>query len=127
MPLMGLGHVLRERAVAAPAVLAQMAGRPLLLMEDLHSSGADQHLHPVMRQKVRDRVIMPFIVDVVIDADLGRLPDGKDIILRRQGLQSRPVQGLEGTFATAWQPFERTLIQVFQQAADLRACVFKVQ
>ena len=85
MPLMGLGHVLRERAVAALAVLAQMAGHPLLLMEYFYGSGADQQIDPLMGQTVRDRVTMPVILHVVVDADLGGFPDGKDIILRRQG------------------------------------------
>ena len=116
---MRLGHMFRQCAVAAVTVVAQVAGHSLLLMEYFDGSGTDQQVYPLMGQAVRERVTMALILHVIVDVDPGRPPDGKDVNLRWQGLQGRPVQGFEGVFTAAGQLFEGALIQVLQQAANL--------
>ena len=53
----------------------------------------EPHIELVFHQGIRDGVIMPLDIDMVIDIDAGAFPLGVFIRLGRQGTQCRAVNG----------------------------------
>ena len=87
MGLMRLGQVRVQRRDAFRA-LAGMDGDALALVQHLHRSRAQAHVHARPDQAVRDAVAALLDLDVVLDADLGMTPFGIRVGHRRQGFES---------------------------------------
>ena len=103
-------HVLGHGGVLAAARAAGVAGHALVGTEGLHQLGRDAQLHSLAHQPVRHAVVVTLELDVVVDADLGRLPDEQLEALGRQRPQRRGVQGLEGAVPAAGQLLEGALV-----------------
>ena len=73
--LVRLGHVLRDRRVFADLVTAGVHGNATRIEEALDRRGAEARLDLVADEVVRDAVVMALDLDVVVDTDLGALPE----------------------------------------------------
>ena len=60
-----------------------MRRNPLAVMEDLDRLGREPRPEPLLQQLVRDRVVVPVDLDMVVEADLALLPLGVLVRLRR--------------------------------------------
>ena len=73
---MGAWHVLGHRGVAPLLVGAQVGGDAPAAMEQLDGLGGDPRLDLLADQLMRDRVVVPGDLDVVVDAGSAFLPLG---------------------------------------------------
>ena len=92
---MGLGHVGRDRGVAAPYPGADVAGDALALVEDLDGFAGEPGIELAFDQLIGHRVVVAVELDVVVDMDPDLLPFGVGVGRGRQGLQRRGVEGVE--------------------------------
>jgi hypothetical protein len=98
-----------------------MGGDPLALAEQFDGARRDAGLDLLAREAPGNGVIMPFDLDVVIQAGAPDPPFGEDIALRRQQPERRAVDLLEQLPPcapdTAQYP---AIVQIGQQLADRR-------
>lgn len=92
---MGAWHVLGHRGVAPLLVGAQVGGDTPAAMEQLDGLGGDPSADLLADQLMRDRVVVPGDLDVVVDAGSAFLPLGILIGPGREGLKGRLVDLLE--------------------------------
>ena len=92
---MRLGHVLRDGRVAAGLIAAHMQPHAHAAQE--HVDGRRRHadLDGGVNERVRDGVVVPIDLDVIIDVDARVAPVGVDVAITREGLQRRPIEPLE--------------------------------
>ena len=84
MGSMRLGHVRTDRRVLCDPRAPAMARDPLPLVQhlDAHRRGAD--LDFFFTKRVRHRVVVALVLDVVVDVDAGLLPVPEHEALGRQ-------------------------------------------
>ncbi len=71
-------------------------------------------------QAVRDAVVMPFDIDVIVEGHAALLPLSEDVRMARQGLHCRPVECLKDTASRARQALEGAQVELVNQRSDRR-------
>ena len=123
---MGLGHMRRIGRVPALAIVAHVTGHTLALVQCLHHSGGQPHLHFLALQLVGHTVVVAQNLNVVVDVDRRLKEVGQFIPRGRQRLQCRlvqfqeqilprVVQFLEGALVDLLQPHPHRLVQLVQR------------
>ena len=72
------------RRVLAVTAGAAMSGYPFAFVEDLDRIGGDARLDLLASEAIRDGIIMPLDLDVVIQSSTSDTPFRKDIAFHRQ-------------------------------------------
>jgi hypothetical protein len=111
-------HVLGHRGEAAGAGAAGVCSDALAAQQHLQRRGRDAQLHRGAHVLVRHRVVVPLEGHVVVNVHARRLELRQHHGLRRQRLERRRVQRLEGRRPAARQLLEGTLVQFGQQRGD---------
>lgn len=88
MGAVGFGHVFRDGRVSAPALRARMHSNALSAQKTFDGGGRQAHVEFAFDQGMRDAVVMPLDLDVIINVDARLLPFGE-------------LPGLRGQRATA--------------------------
>ena len=94
-PAVLLGHMLCRGGVAPLVRRADVAGDALAAMEALDGAGRQSDVELAADERVRDRVVVPVDLDVVVDGHADGLPLGEDVGADGQRAQCRPVELLE--------------------------------
>ncbi len=115
----GPRHMHVNRRVPALEGAVGMTGQPLAVSEDLDRRSGDAHIDLLACVLVRNRVVVTVDLDVVVNADSGKLPLGVLIGLCWQGAQGWLIHFGEGAGAAAGQLLERALVQGGQQGTHL--------
>src|ERR1700692_96426 len=90
--LMALGTVVVKRRCRMRDEAAVMGGYPHAVIEDLHRARRVTRLQFHAHQLIRDAVIMPLDLNVIVNVRPDLLPMSKDVAFHRPGAQRRPVQ-----------------------------------
>jgi hypothetical protein len=111
-------HVLCQRREAAAHVAHGVAGHALVRCKTLQQAVGDAQLDLGTDEPVRNAVVVGLELDVIVDVDLGRLPDADGIPGGGQRSQRRSVALFEGTAPAAGQLLEGPPVQVDDQLGD---------
>ena len=95
-----------------------MHRHPAALAVDLDQGVGGVQLQFLADIRMRHRVQVALVVDVIVDVDLDRLDCGVAVGVGRQRLECGTIDALEGLPAMAGQCLERTLIEFDQQGGD---------
>ena len=95
MRAMRLRHVVRDGRVAAGQIAAHMQPHAHAAQEHVDGRRRQADLDGGVNQRVRDGVIVPVDLDVIIDVDARVTPVGVDVAIARERLQRRPIEPLE--------------------------------
>src|SRR5215510_15926148 len=87
-------------------------------MEDLDGAHRDPHPHGLAQERVRYGVVMPLDLDVIIEADLARLPFCIDVRLDRQRLKRGPLDLVEQCTPARSQMPRHASIELCGELAD---------
>jgi hypothetical protein len=97
-----------------------VAGDAFAAVKQLHRLGRQAHIELLLHQLVRDGVVMPLDLDVVVDMHPCPLPFRVGVALARQGVHRRAVELLEEGAPAPGQLLEGALIELPEQGADRR-------
>src|SRR5258708_26976360 len=103
VPAVGVGHVGGVGGMASALVAANVAGDPAAAAEDLDRGRAEADLANLADELVGDRVVVAVDLQVVVNVDLGLLPDRELVAVRGERSQRRPLQFFEEALTGAWQ------------------------
>ena len=111
-------HVFREGR--EPDLVSYSAVRrySFVFVKYLDRAFGDAEVDFFAHKRIGNTVIALFVLDVIIDADPGFLPNRKFIGLFRQGYESRPVEGFEVFPPGFPQMFHFPVIDFFEESAD---------
>lgn len=112
--LMGLGHMLFERGMAAFEERTPVTGHPLALVETFHDVGRQSDLHLLLHELIGNAVIVAVDLHVVVDIHPGFFPLGVFVGLFRQWFERGPLHPLEQGPARAGQFLERPFVVLHQ-------------
>ena len=117
-PAVLLGHVLGRGGVAPRMRRADVAGNALSAMEALDGAGRQPDIELAADERVRDRVVVPVDLDVVVGGHPDGLPLGEDVGAVGQRAQGRTVELLELRAPRPRELAERPGVEPFEQLGD---------
>ena len=95
-----------------------MAGDAPSAVQALHGGGGQAHVELAPGQSVRDGVVVPVDLDVVVDVDPDLLPLGEHVALGGQRAKRRTVELLKQRAPRSRELAERAFVEPFQQPGD---------
>ena len=116
-----LRHVLRDGRMTPGHIAAHVQPDAHTAQQHVDGRRRQAHVDGGVNQRMRDGVIVPVDLDVIIDIDAGVGPIGVDVAIPRQRLQRRPIEALEERAPRAAAVrFHRPVIEIDEQLGDPR-------
>lgn len=106
------------RGVLAADIAAGMTAHALAPVEDLDGAHARAHVDDLVHERVRDGVVVPVQLDVVVDVDAGRLPLPVDERLGGARAEDGPVHALEELAAAGAGQTRGAVVQIGEPLGD---------
>jgi hypothetical protein len=113
--LVALRHVLKNGRVAVGCRAAGMGSDTLAAMEYFDSGCGVTGIELLTGELIRNAVVVPVNLNVIIDVGPDCFPFGHHVALGRQGLKSGSIDAFKQRSSRAFTFAERPLIQAFQQ------------